>query len=64
MNDLMNKPLNDLTVGDSLKLQGYAIGITAGVIALGIGVSAVAERVAKYRSNKKAKQIVNEETEK
>ena len=64
MNDLFNKKINDLTVGDSLKIQGYVLGTAAVITALGLGVSVAVESVAKYRWNKKAKQTVNQETEK
>lgn len=30
MRDLLDKKIDDLTVGDSLKLQGYILGIAAG----------------------------------
>jgi len=59
MNNLMNKPVNEITVGDSLKLQGIALGITAGFIALGLGVSAVSEKIRIHRLQKKVSKVVN-----
>ena len=54
MKDLYNKPVNELTVKDSLKIQAQ---LTAAFVVVGgllIGASVVAERVHSWRKAKKA----------
>ena len=60
MNDLWNKPVNELTVGDSLKLQ---LQITAVVAAFGVvvfGGATLVEKTKTWKKNRKAKQTLVE----
>ena len=50
---LWNKPANDLTVGDNVKITLASIGALVGTGVVIVTVSAVAEKFRSFRSSRK-----------
>lgn len=50
---LWNKPVNELTVSDSVKINLVAIGVVAGLTASGIAVCAAAEKFQAWKANRR-----------
>lgn len=59
---LMNKNVNDLTVGDALKINGAILAVMVAIPAAIVGVSAAKEKFTDWNTSRKLKK--NENTEK
>lgn len=51
--NLWNKNVNDMTVGDAVKLNGYILGATCALGALWIGSVTAVDKLGSWRQSRK-----------
>lgn len=54
---LMQKNVNDITVGDALKINGVVLAVMVGIPAVLIGAVEVKNRVTNFRNKRKAGKL-------
>lgn len=49
---LWNTPVNEMTVGDALKLNGTVLAAMASVVVVAVGVGVVSEKIGNWRNRR------------